>query len=355
MSSDFSEKLLKLLIDIPALQEHDNRNCLLQGVPSRPAGAINRSNAPMTDISNIISAAEKLGKITDSGEWALVVVAQNALLFVKGTSLESEITALISYIKSEQYLNNNLPVVIAAMSYSEAINLIEDGNHNEVFNEFKSYFGKEEILEWINCYREKREDWRPRPYNNKSISNIIRKVVKEYNNHCNEDSRPVQVEFIYEFFDEKNRQTQEYILQDLSDAGGIVIIDEFSLFHQHIRKTLSNAGIGGDKNIAFISITPMIGKHAINVKNCIKEQIISSLERAYNRFVYNFEDPCEFGVNRLETIERLIFHHLKKVLSERDERDKTHPKNMRRVRKELSEKIDVNMENFFPFNSQVKI
>ncbi len=93
-NSDFSEKLLNLLIGIPALHERDNRNWLLRGLPPGPAGAINRPNAPMTDISNIISAAEKLGKITDSGEWALVVVAQNALHFVEGTSLESKIAMI---------------------------------------------------------------------------------------------------------------------------------------------------------------------------------------------------------------------------------------------------------------------
>ena len=85
LNPNFSTRLLDLLLEIDQLNNQDNRHLLLRGLSKGPVRTISRSSAMMADLNNILNAAEAWGQIKSSGEWALVMIAKNALRFVKGT------------------------------------------------------------------------------------------------------------------------------------------------------------------------------------------------------------------------------------------------------------------------------
>lgn len=94
---DFSDRLFEILKNIPAMGNIENRNILLNGIPLGPRGALNRSNAITADLYNIVDSARGWGKVEPSGEWALVIIAKNALKhYAEGVEQGEELKALLA-------------------------------------------------------------------------------------------------------------------------------------------------------------------------------------------------------------------------------------------------------------------
>ncbi len=106
IGSDFNDRLVDILLRIPSLQDQDNRNLLLRNLPG-PANTISRSNAPFTDLSNMVNAVAAWGKL-ESGELALDRVIENAMVFVKGTELESKLRTLLIHLVPKATLQDDL-------------------------------------------------------------------------------------------------------------------------------------------------------------------------------------------------------------------------------------------------------
>jgi hypothetical protein len=81
-----------VLLSIPALASQGTRELLLRGLPPGPVGAIRRSSAPSTDLANIVRSAEGFGQLS-SGQMAINVLIKNAKRLVRGTTLETKLTA----------------------------------------------------------------------------------------------------------------------------------------------------------------------------------------------------------------------------------------------------------------------
>jgi hypothetical protein len=81
----FRDRLFQALLGVPAFNVPDNRDLLVRRLPGGPVAAIGRSSAKAADLNNIIEAAAAMGQLANSGEWALVIVAQNALDLTRGT------------------------------------------------------------------------------------------------------------------------------------------------------------------------------------------------------------------------------------------------------------------------------
>lgn len=109
-TDDFNEKLLNILLDIPAFSDKDNRDALLFHLPKGPVAAINRSNAPLTDLNNIITAVNSWGQLAERGEWGLVVIARNALRFARGTQPGKNLEALLSELETLPSINDLTPL-----------------------------------------------------------------------------------------------------------------------------------------------------------------------------------------------------------------------------------------------------
>ncbi|MBD2616132.1 GUN4 domain-containing protein [Nostoc punctiforme FACHB-252] len=101
LNPDFRDKLFNTLLKISGLFNQENRDLLLRNFPPNCVSLINRSSAPMVDLHNITTAVEAWGQL-NSGEWALVVLIQNALLFAKGTQQGRELEALLVELESPE-------------------------------------------------------------------------------------------------------------------------------------------------------------------------------------------------------------------------------------------------------------
>jgi len=99
LTSDFRDKLFNTLLKIRTLNNQENRDLLLRNLPPAPVSAISRSNVFMADLNNITSAVEAWGQL-DSGEWALVILTKNALLFAKGTQQGRDLEALLAELET---------------------------------------------------------------------------------------------------------------------------------------------------------------------------------------------------------------------------------------------------------------
>ncbi len=94
-SSNFGDRLIKILSEMIALHDDGNRKRLLHRLPPEPVSAIARYPASGADLYSIVESAAGWGKL-DSGEWPLVVIAQNALSLAKGTQPGRKLEALLA-------------------------------------------------------------------------------------------------------------------------------------------------------------------------------------------------------------------------------------------------------------------
>jgi len=96
--SRFADSLLEMLKQIPALDDFDDRSSLLTDLPPGPSGFIKRSTAKNADLRNIVNGAKGMGRLT-TGEYALVIVARNALEFVVGAEIGERLQTLIDGVR----------------------------------------------------------------------------------------------------------------------------------------------------------------------------------------------------------------------------------------------------------------
>ncbi len=68
LSDNFKDRLLEILLEIPALRNENIRNRLLHGLPPGPASTIPRNAAWEIDLHNILEAVKGWEKL-ESGEF----------------------------------------------------------------------------------------------------------------------------------------------------------------------------------------------------------------------------------------------------------------------------------------------
>jgi V8-like Glu-specific endopeptidase len=102
LGPDFDDKLLDVLLGLPALNDQANRSFLLRHLPEGPVTTIERYNAKLADLHKIIEAAAAMGQLTDSGEWALTIVTRNALKLARGTEPGRQLEVLLGELETQQ-------------------------------------------------------------------------------------------------------------------------------------------------------------------------------------------------------------------------------------------------------------
>jgi endonuclease G, mitochondrial len=127
--SEFADRLLDILLEMIELQDYDNRTMLIRHLPPKPVKFVKRSMSMATDINNIVVSAEAWGQLVDSGEWALVIVARNALRFARGTPQGREIQSLLSSIEISTSNKDILPVkeVVVGQDERLPVSFLEKG------------------------------------------------------------------------------------------------------------------------------------------------------------------------------------------------------------------------------------
>ncbi|MCP5087084.1 MAG: TIR domain-containing protein, partial [Rhodobacteraceae bacterium] len=94
------DRIINYCIGLTALQQRENRDMLLRGLPSKPVAALARSTAPLTDISTIVQAVAAWGRLPDQDTYALTVVLENSRDFVAGLRLEQELDGLLAQVNA---------------------------------------------------------------------------------------------------------------------------------------------------------------------------------------------------------------------------------------------------------------
>jgi hypothetical protein len=93
--ADFKDRLLEVLLQVPAFNDRPNRDYLLRHLPKGLVDAISRWPAKLADLSSILDASDGAGLLVNSPEGALVVVARDALRFAEGTELGQRLKQLL--------------------------------------------------------------------------------------------------------------------------------------------------------------------------------------------------------------------------------------------------------------------
>ncbi len=100
------QQLLNEIIDycmtIPALQQRENRDMLLRGLPKKPVATLSRSNAALTDMATIVQTAAEWGWIETQKTRALAMLLENTRTFIEGLQQEHDLDALVARITSPQ-------------------------------------------------------------------------------------------------------------------------------------------------------------------------------------------------------------------------------------------------------------
>jgi V8-like Glu-specific endopeptidase len=95
LDAKFHRRIVQTLLDVPSADSVEGRSALLIGLPSNITAALNRSSSAIVDVTNIITQLDRLGRLRDTGERPLIIVAENALRQVNGTDVGRTIEEIV--------------------------------------------------------------------------------------------------------------------------------------------------------------------------------------------------------------------------------------------------------------------
>jgi V8-like Glu-specific endopeptidase len=107
LDSELQRRFVQTLSQVPATVNRDGRTALLIGLPPNISAGLNRSDNCITDLTNIITQLDRLGRLEKTGERPLIVVAGNALMHVEGTETGRAIKEIIQEL--EQHYGGDPP------------------------------------------------------------------------------------------------------------------------------------------------------------------------------------------------------------------------------------------------------
>lgn len=209
-----------------------------------------------------------------------------------------------------------IPVVIAAMTYTEAVDLIterifkrSDVSETEHirFTNFKNALQVYGVTDFISHYAEKQEMWKPPPDFNTPINIIIQELLPHINKRENgQKFCHVSPHFISGNFFSQEADIRRETRRELERSGGIVIIDAISLFHPILYSNILRSGIWTNKQVALLILSP-VDATTLPVNQLIVEFIDSQMEPVFTRFHHDFDRLCEIGIGNLQSLKRWLF------------------------------------------------
>ncbi|MCX6578672.1 MAG: serine protease [Candidatus Aminicenantes bacterium] len=220
--------------------------------------------------------------------------------------------------KSDESDFIEIPIVIAAMTKSEAAFLLENTGDNDEcvkFNQFLKNFNKSDISDWLSNYSEYRDDWKPHIYSEEKICNVIWDMAENINNFLGQEAgnKLIRPKFISnDFFNENDTDKQDEIWGEMRSSGSLVIADAISLFHPSIQKILLKSEICSHEKISVLGINPL-NKTTIEANKMIELEIRECMRHSFNRYASAFEKSCEFGVNNVKSVERWLYNFLQET------------------------------------------
>jgi len=123
MHAHLHTTFVQALMKVNSTDDFQGRTALMAGIPGHIVGSLSRSAASRyIDLSNLVPQLAGLGRLLDTGERPLLIVAQNALMQVDGTTLGEELKRIIKEIEDFYGGNepsNDIPAVPEILIFEE--------------------------------------------------------------------------------------------------------------------------------------------------------------------------------------------------------------------------------------------
>jgi hypothetical protein len=202
--------------------------------------------------------------------------------------------------------NHILPIVILAMTRTEATNLKFDPNYY-LFKDTQKIIPSRDIC-LQEHYGEQREDWKPYGKDKDSIKTILENGISKINNFRDrQDKRRIEIVFKNADCFSEDDSSRYRIWQELkgNKNGFVLIIDPISLFNIQLKKYIEAAEIFTSNKTSMILFHGDIYS-TLEINDWIKNLFTRHLNTAViNRFDDN-DHLCELGIRDQRSLDRWL-------------------------------------------------
>jgi hypothetical protein len=229
-------------------------------------------------------------------------------LLVKSKPNNTAYHSILENMTNTVQLNSNhiLPIVILAMTRTEATNLKFDPNYY-LFKDTQKIIPSRDIC-LQEHYGEQREDWKPYGKDKDSIKTILENGINKIN-RFREGQDKRRIEIVYknaECFSEDAR-SRNRIWQELKEKNGcVLIIDPISLFNIQLKQYIESAEIfTSNKTSMILFHGDIYSTLEINcwIENLFKDYLNRSA--VIDRFDDN-DHLCELGIRDQRSLDRWL-------------------------------------------------
>jgi hypothetical protein len=221
--------------------------------------------------------------------------------------------AVVQELKQLDYID--IPFVVVAMSNAEAEALFDESvfanpivaqAEQEIFQQFKAIFPKDELDKWLSRYAEERDEWEPRTTADHTIHTLISSAASSLNqvSQTTGNISLVRPYFYSKDFlspdDGKRIETWEH----LSRSGCVMIVDAVTLFHPILYRRLLQSELSSNPNVAISML--VLSPEAHEANNLIEKETKQRLERAFARFDRFDDRLCQLDVGQERNLRRWL-------------------------------------------------
>jgi len=222
--------------------------------------------------------------------------------------------------------NVGVPFIVIAMNNQEADELfhediIKQESGIKTADQFHALIKAVNIEPdtFIKRYQTIREEWCPFNQNKQEDHHTIREVIAAVVNFLNTAhtgqllGRRIKIQH-YPFNAILNREMEfSRIYQEIATTGCVVVVDEFSMFHPTIRKSFATSPLASSTQVAIATISPFDPFRASS-QLVLGSELETHLAVAIDRYIYDFDPQCEFGVGNEHLLKRWLHNSLPRTL-----------------------------------------
>ncbi len=231
--------------------------------------------------------------------------------------LHGQLKELVAAVDEAVLDSLTVPVIIVAMNHTQAKELFSEEifanpsvtlEERDRFRQLREMLPKAESVDIASHYGPQRESWKPFFHGNTEISQVIRSVV----DHINQTNRlpsslPALIpEFLSDEFFSDDKSIRRPVLNRLSSAGGVLVIDAVSLFHPLVSHRIASSAVSGIRRVAILVVSP-IDAGTLPVNLLVDAVLNRRMETTLARFEEDLDRFCEVGAGNLTAIRRWLF------------------------------------------------
>ncbi len=269
----------------------------------------------------------------------------------QGDQLRDELVKLHKEVS--QTLKNNIiiPFVIAAMTSSEASELLNETVFDtsacteddlSCYRKFKNALDICNVGDLVSCYDKERDAWKPLVSSGRTIEELIYEMLDDINQNVREPDLPLLSPLLLtrQFF-EQDQNIRKQLLRQLNQSGGVLIMDAISMLHPSLYRSVKDAGIGLNNNVALLILSPF-DSNKLEINQLIKEVIELQMGTTFFSFEEHWNILCEIGIGGIRTLNGWLSAVLPD-LARKMEKDRPSQAKLKELRERLKqEKTNIN-------------